>query len=40
LLHFPQLELGHLFGSNQRGVLVISPSQALRCLVNQLQVGG
>jgi hypothetical protein len=33
-------DFGHLFGSNQRGVLVISPSEALRRLVNQLQIGG
>ena len=33
-------DFGHLFGSNQRGVLVISPSEALRRLIDQLQIGG
>ena len=31
---------GHLFGSNQRGVLVISRSEALRRLIDQLQFEG
>jgi len=33
-------DFGHLFGSNQRGVLVISPSEALRRLIDQLQFEG
>jgi predicted nucleic acid-binding protein len=33
-------DFGHLFGSNQRGVLVISPSEALRRLIDQLQIEG
>jgi hypothetical protein len=28
------------YGSNQRGVLVISPSEALRRLIDQRQIGG
>jgi hypothetical protein len=31
-------DFGHLFGSNQRSVLVISPSEALRRLIDQLQI--
>jgi predicted nucleic acid-binding protein len=33
-------DFGHLFGSNQRSVLVVSPSEALRRLIDQLQIGG
>jgi hypothetical protein len=33
-------DFGHLLGSKQRGVLVISPSEALRRLIAQLQIGG
>jgi hypothetical protein len=33
-------DFGHLFGTIQRGVLVISPSEALRRLIDQLQIGG
>jgi hypothetical protein len=33
-------DFGHLFGSKQRGVLVISPSEAFRRAIDQLQFGG
>ena len=33
-------DFGNLFSSIQRSVLVISPSEALRRLIDQLQIGG
>jgi hypothetical protein len=39
-LNCDRRDFGHLFGSNQRGLMEISPSEALRRLVNQLQIGG